>query len=152
MASAVNAELIPASPCRSIRLPCQERTEMHFLTPDELDRLAAEMGDFSTLVYFAGSTGLRWGEAVGLKLGRVHMLGGEIEVAEQLAEVGGKLSFKTPKTSQSRRFVSLPPFLIKLLARHLEARPQDPDALVFVGRDGAPLRRSTSTVVTGSPP
>lgn len=78
------------------------------------------------------------------------MLKGEVQVAEQLTEVNGRLAFKAPKTPQSRRIVSLPAFLIEVLARHLEGDPAEPDALVFVGRDGQPLRRATSVHVLGS--
>src|SRR5918994_1006938 len=44
--------------------------------------------------------------------------------------------------SQSRRSVGLPDFVVNMLGKHLDTRPDDNDALVFVGGDGAPLRRS----------
>jgi integrase len=113
---------------------------MHFLTAEQVRALAGALGEFSTLVYAAAYTGLRWGELAGLRIGRLHMLRGELEVAEQLTEVAGHLSFKAPK-AKSGRIVGMPAFLVDMLARHLEGRA-DPSPLVFVGRDGAPLRRS----------
>jgi integrase len=143
MRAAVIGRMIPASPCQSIQLPRDERPEMHYLSPDQVSSLATAIGPESqTMIYFAAYTGLRWGEVVGLKVGRVHLLRGEVEVAEQLAEVAGRVYFKPPKTRQSRRTVGLPDFLVDRLGRHLDTRPDDNDALVFVGGDGAPLRRS----------
>jgi integrase len=141
MSAAVLGGLIPASPCQAIHLPRAERREMHFLSADQVRALSGASGEFSTLVYSAAYTGLRWGELVGLKIGRLHMLRGEIEVAEQLTEVAGHLSFKAPK-AKSSRIIGMPSFLVEMLARHLEGRTADPGALVFVGRDGAALRRS----------
>jgi integrase len=140
---AVIARLIPASPCQSIHLPRDEHREMHFLAPEQVSLLATGIGpEYETLVYFAAYTGLRWGETVGLKLKRVHLLRGEVEVVEQLAEVNGRLYFKQPKTRQSRRIIGLPNFMVDMLARHVDTRPDDPETLLFVGGKGKPLRRS----------
>jgi integrase len=94
------------------------------------------------LIYAAGYLGLRWGELAGLKRARVNLLKQVVEVVVILTEVKGRLDFGLPKTKASRRSVSVPGFLNEMLSEHLEHRPGGPETLVFVGRDGAPLRRS----------
>lgn len=143
MNAAVNARLIATSPCRGITLPRVERVEMMFLNPDELHRLALAAGAFSPLIYSAGYLGLRWGELAALRRARIDTLRGSLEVTETLNDVGGHLHFGPPKTKAARRRVSIPPFLCSMLADHLLKRPGGPESLVFVGRDGAPLRRTT---------
>jgi integrase len=142
MAAATRSELIAGSPCRDVTLPRLETPEMHFLTAEELHLLASSVTGFETLIYSAGYLGLRWGELAGLKHRRIDMLRGAIEVVEILTEVSGRIGFGQPKTKASRRRVSIPDFLTEMLARHLETRPKSADSLVFVGRDGAPLRRT----------
>ncbi|MGH2756238.1 MAG: tyrosine-type recombinase/integrase [Actinomycetota bacterium] len=142
LASAVSARLIAASPCHDVRLPRLESKEMLFLTAEELHRLAQTAERFTTLIYSAGYLGLRWGELAGLRRGRVDLLRGNIEVVETLNDVGGHLHFGPPKTKASRRRVSVPEFLVSMLSEHLLSRPGGPEELVFVGRDGAPLRRT----------
>jgi integrase len=63
-------------------------------------------------------------------------------ISESLAEVNGELFFGDTKTHQKRRVV-LPAFLSTALDEHLSNRVSgDPDALVFIGPDGGPLRYS----------
>jgi integrase len=144
MRAAVVARLVHASPCQNIQLPRDVSREMHFLSHDQVSLLGTAIGpEYEPLVYFAAYTGLRWGETVGLKIKRIHLLRAEIEVVEQLAEVNGRQYFKQPKTRQSRRIIGLPAFLVDMLARHLDTRPEDDsEALVFVGPKGTALRRS----------
>lgn len=142
MAGAVRSGLVASSPCQGIALPREAHNEMHFLAPEQVEALADAADPHGALILSAAYTGLRWGELVGLRRKHIHMLKSEVQVAEQLTEVNGRLAFKAPKTPQSRRIVSLPHFLVEVLARHLEGASTDSDALVFVGRDGKPLRRS----------
>lgn len=142
MRAAERSEMIASSPCRDITLPRIEIKQMLFLDAEELHRLAEGAREQSTLIYCAGYLGLRWGELAGLRRSRVDGAGGNVEVVEILTEVGGRLEMGPPKTKASRRRVSLPPFLVDMLDEHLATRPLDPGALVFVGRDGAPLRRT----------
>lgn len=65
-----------------------------------------------------------------------------MEVAEVLIEVNGQLSFGPPKTKNSVRKVPLPRRIVEELQRHLTYVDEDPEALVFVGPKGAPLRRA----------
>jgi hypothetical protein len=63
--------------------------------------------------------GLRWGELVGLRVKRVGPLHGRVTVAEQVAEVNGRLIPGPPKTEAGRRTITLPAVAAVALAEHL---------------------------------
>lgn len=140
--AAERSDMIAVSPCRDITLPRTDTKEMLFLDPKELGDLARHAAPYSLLVYAAGYLGLRWGELAGLRRARLDLVSQNVEVVEILTEVGGRLAFGAPKTKSSRRRVSLPDFLTEMFSEHLRTRQRDPGALVFSGRDGAPLRRT----------
>jgi len=96
-------------------LPRIERTEMRFLTVDEVKRLAAACDGYETLVWAAALTGLRWAELVGLRWSNVNLETRTITVAETVVEVDGRLITKGPKTPASRRQVVAPVSLIDML-------------------------------------
>jgi integrase len=88
-----------------------------------------------TLAY----AGLRIGEVFALRRGRIALETGHIVVAETLVEIGGRLSFGTPK-SHEMRVVKIPVFLVMAFAAHMEnMTDKDSSALLFVGRTGKPL-------------
>jgi integrase len=145
LAGAVAADLLAVSPCRGIKLPAQRRSDIRFLSSEELTGLAAAMPkEYRPMVYLAGVLGLRWSEVAGLRVGRVDFLRRSLAVVETIAEVNGKLMFADVKSPTSRRNLSLPGFLIEMLAEHLAARGRpDPGDLVFLAPAGGPPRRST---------
>jgi integrase len=81
--------------------------------------------------------GLRWGEAAGLKVGRLDLLRRRLTVAETLTEVGGRLGWGAPKNHQTRS-VPLPGFLADLVAEVVAGKA--PSELVFTTWRGRPLR------------
>jgi integrase len=142
LASAVDAGRLAQSPCRNVPLPRVEATEMRFLAPDEVARLAAVIHPrYRALVVVGAYAGLRIGELGGLRRARVDVLRGRIDVAEKVVEVGGHLHFGQPKTRAGRRQVPLPRPVTSEIEEHL-ARYVSPngDALVFTGPDGGALR------------
>ena len=75
LTAAVDAEQIAVSPCRGIKLPAKQRSEIRFLDADELARLALETPpEYQAMIYLAGVLGLRWSEVAGLRVGRVDFL------------------------------------------------------------------------------
>ena len=140
MTAAVNADMLPRSPCRAVRLPRVEREEMRFLNPAQVATLADVIGSrYRALVLLGAYGGLRIGELAGLRRSRVDLLRGTVTVAEIVVEVGGVLHIGPPKTRASRRRVGLPRFVVEELAAHL-AGPGDPEAFVFTAPQGGPLR------------
>lgn len=140
--AAVEAGYIAKSPCVGIRLPRASRRDAVLLTPEEVDRLAQAAAPYSLLIYILAYGGLRWGEAAALRRGRCDLLHGRIEVSEAVSDANGRLEFGPTKTFE-RRWVQLPKFLTKMLAEHLESVDSSPDALVFRGQRGAPLRNQS---------
>lgn len=142
MAAAVESGYISRSPCRGVKLPRVERVEMKFLSAPQLEQLAeAVPPSYRALVLTTGYTGLRWGEAAGLKRKRLNLLKGTLDVAEVLTEVRGVVAFGDPKTRSSRRVLTIPRFLVEELQGHLEEHSTNPE-LVFAGPEGGPLRRT----------
>ncbi|HEX8771363.1 MAG TPA: site-specific integrase, partial [Acidimicrobiales bacterium] len=128
-------------------LPQEDRIEQRFLDTREIENLVAAMTQieprFRAFVLLGVYGGLRFGELSGLRRKRVKLLSGAVEIAEVLIEVNGQLSFGPPKTKNSVRKVPLPRRIVEELQRHLDAYvDDDPEALVFVGPKGAPLRRA----------
>ncbi len=140
--AAVDADLIGRSPCRGIKLPAQDRPPIRFLSADELEHLAeATPVEYRPAVYLAGVLGLRWSEVAGLRVRNVDFLRRTVTVAETVAEVKGVLVSAPVKTAASRRTLSVPPFLVELLAEHLRRTARtDPDALILQAPDGGPMR------------
>lgn len=142
--AAVDADVIARSPLRGVRVRKGEARERPTLTPEELQRLADAIGPrYRALVLVAGVIGLRWSEAIGLRVRDIDFLQRAIHVRQTISEVEGHLAVAETKSRSSRRTLAIPQFLVDELAAHLlrEGR-RDLDDLVFTGPNGAPLRRT----------
>jgi integrase len=144
--AAVHADLLGRSPCRKAALPRVRPPHRVVLGPAELERLARAVPPrYRALILVAGVLGLRWGEAVGLRVRDVDFLRRTVTVAQTVEEVKGQLRLVTEaKTRSSLRTMAAPDFLIEVLANHLRSHRADvqgdPEALVFVGPRGGVLR------------
>ena len=136
---AVKDGRLPSNPASGIRLPRVVRSELRFLTVEEVNRLAEACGSYRLLVLVLAYTGLRWGELAALRVRRVDLARRRILVVEATAEVAGKLVVGTPKNHQ-RRSVPVPRFLLGQLAEHIAGR--GPDDLVFTAPGGGFLRNT----------
>lgn len=141
LSAAVFQQLIRENPAKRTGLPEKPEYEARFLTEPEAARLLAAVADhWRPLVLVLLSTGLRWSEAVGLKVDKVDILARKLTVTITMQErVGsGELVFVTPKSKKSRRTVtftlSVATALIPLVAG------KERDALVFTNPDGTPVR------------
>ncbi|MCQ4120449.1 tyrosine-type recombinase/integrase [Rhodococcus tibetensis] len=140
--SAVKAKRLAKNPARGVEnLPRKQRKARVYLTHGQVDALAAAAGERSTLVYVLAYTGVRWGEAIGLRVKHLDLLRKRLTVIENAVQVNMEMHVGTPKNRKSRS-VPIPDFLVVELARQCEGK--DRDDLVFPGRDGEYLRRSVS--------
>lgn len=135
---AVSDRRILANPARGIILPRKVRRERRYLTHDEVAALANAAGEHRPLIFLLAYCGLRWGEAVGLRVRDLDLLRRRLTVNQNVVEVGSRLVLGTPKTHE-RRSVPIPAFVVDELARQCEGKSRDEQ--VFPGARGQYLRR-----------
>jgi integrase len=133
-----------------VKLPKLPKSSKRFLSSSEVWALAdaaaaypvPEVGEqYRVLILLLAFTGLRWGEASGLKVKCLDLMRRRISVERTLVEVRGTLQWSTPKSHQARS-VPFPPFLTDMLAGVVAGKGQDD--LVFTT-----WRRRTSATSTG---
>ncbi|WP_228480903.1 tyrosine-type recombinase/integrase [Microbacterium luteum] len=102
-----------------------------YLSHRQVELLASE-SRHPEIVTFLGYTGLRWGEATGLRVGDVDFLRRRVHVQENAVMVNGTVRTGTPKSHASRS-VPYPDFLDSPI--RLNARGKSSDQLLFGGGD-----------------
>ena len=142
MKTAVIDDLISRSPCVGIDLPKQTtHEEMRFLEPAQVERLADTIDPrVRTLIFMAAYTGMRWGELAALRVRRLNLLKGTVDVSESLAEINGHIHIQPTKTGRPRT-LSLPRSRSEMLGEHIGRYPSE-DGFVFCSPEGKPLRRN----------
>ena len=116
-----------------------------FLDSIEGERLAAAFVLLAT-------TGMRRGEALGLRWGDVDLAAGRLSIVQTITTVRDKMVMSPPKTARSRRSVSLDPVTVAALREHRrrqnEERLRAGEAwfgtgdLVFTNEVGEPVHPS----------
>jgi integrase len=138
---AVAQRLIRSNPAHRSGLPELEHKEMRFLTEPEAERLLAAVAPrHRALVLLLLFTGLRWAEAVGLRVGRVDVLERRLMITETMQELAetGEIVFVTPKSRRSRRTVTFPVRVADALIELVAGRERT--EMVFVGAAGGVIR------------
>jgi integrase len=138
LGTAVNWNFLTENPVRGVKMPERTLKRPHtFLTTDEVRRLIAKSEEpVRTIILLAALTGLRIGEILALRWGRINFITTTLRVEETCY----KGHFGTPKTRASRREVPLAPVLVQtLLAHRLRSTHQAADDLVFATQQGRPL-------------
>jgi integrase len=129
-----------------VRGPVLEEKPLRVLDREELARLlaTAEGSRLEPFVVLLVGTGLRLGEALGLRWRDVNLREGFLRVAQAQVENGGEILFREPKTAHSRRTVRLPASVVAALTRHRNSLSVTPlgERLVFADALGRPFRRS----------
>ncbi|MHA7287125.1 tyrosine-type recombinase/integrase [Arthrobacter sp. MDT3-44] len=124
------------NPARGVTLPRKNKKPHIYLSHDQVHALAGE-SKYPTLILVLAYCGLRWGEAVALRVKDLDMLKRRILVSENAVEVAGRIEVGTPK-NHKRRSVPFPRFLAERLAAQCEGKSRD--ELVFPGENGDYLR------------
>src|SRR5512139_183751 len=139
---AVRQRLIRINPATGTGMPPKARHEMRFLTEPEVGRLLAATPErWRPLVTLFVATGLRYGEAVALRVGDVDLVAGTVRVVRTLHHgPDGKHFFTDPKTEYSRRTVTIPTDVCLALAPVVVGK--DRGELLFCMDDGAALTRT----------
>lgn len=128
--------VIARTPCERINLPERHKPQVVPLATDVVLATVAGMPPrWAAMVTLMAGAGLRPGEAAGLTLDRVSMLGRTLHVDRQLL-LTRPHSFGPPKTKASTRTVPLPQVVVDTLAAHLAAFPAGEHGLLFTGPRG----------------
>jgi integrase len=106
---AVRDKRITANPAREIKLPRKTRGRRAYLSHQQVEQLAVE-SKYPDFVRFLAYTGLRWGEATGLRIAHVDVSARRLRIEENAVSVNGSVVIGTPKTHE-RRSVVYPAFL-----------------------------------------
>ena len=126
-----------------IKIADRHAQDIQVLSPPEYRRvLAATPVHYQLLVQALVSTGMRWGEAMGLQLGDVSKRGTGyvISIRRVMIEVAGRVSLRGyGKTPGATREVTIDRDLGEAL---IESARQDPDGFVFRAEKGGVLHRS----------
>jgi integrase len=118
-----------------VKLPAATRKRPSYLTHQQVARLATASGDYEALVLTLAYCGLRWGEALGLRIRDLDMLRRRASVAENAVQSGSRIYTGTPKTHKQRE-VPLPGFLVTHLARQCAGKERDDLLFPGDGDDG----------------
>jgi integrase len=113
---------------RGVKLPKKTKKRRAYLTHTQVDALAEHSGTHSTLVYLLAYTGLRWGEAIALRVKDLDLLKRRLTVTENAPLVAGVIRVGTPKANEARSLV-YPEFLAVMLAKECEGKGRE--SLVF---------------------
>ena len=151
---AVRDRVIGYNPCADTELPKVVPAKIHILTPDEFDRLLAEIPTkYRVLVLTAIETGLRWGELIALRPRHVDFLRRCLTVEETIVEVskrhsptGERMIVKPYPKDDEARTIRISPALVEALAARIEAIGLGRDDLLFPSVEkpgGSPISRNT---------
>ncbi|HWF68190.1 MAG TPA: tyrosine-type recombinase/integrase [Mycobacterium sp.] len=137
---AVKSRRLAANPSRGVEnLPHKAGNRRVYLTVDDVARLAAESGQHRALVLTLAYTGIRWGEAVALRVRDIQFLRRRLSVNDNAVQLGIDHAVGRTKSRQERS-VPVRAFVLDELALQCEGRSLD--GLVF--GDGAYLPRPKS--------
>ena len=106
---AVTHRRIPINPAADARGPARPELRQLILTGTQLEALiAACPEDRGVLVRVLGTTGMRWGEAVGLRVRDVNPLRRRITATRSASTVAGAIHSGPTKGRRSRQVAALP--------------------------------------------
>jgi len=134
---AVKDSKIARNPVVGVDLPRMAITPRRYLTHEQVSDLADACKGSGTLVLVLAYCGIRWGEAEALRVGRIDLLRGRLEVVEAVVDVKSHMVFGSPKSHQHRS-VPVPKFLHEDLKAAMAGK--GPGELVFTSPQGEVLR------------
>jgi integrase len=144
LSHAVKTGLLYKNPEDQVKPPRAPRREIAILSKAEVAtvlKAAAEAAETLSLylpVLVGVTTGMRRGEILGLRWSDVDLKEGRLTVNQSLERLAGKTTLKPPKTSGSRRSITLPAITVEALAQHRTRQARiGPNELVF-SHDGMP--------------
>jgi integrase len=146
---AVKARRLRVNPARGVEnLPRKTAKRRVYLTADDIGRLAGEAGYHRALVLTLAYTGVRWGEAVALRVRDVEFLRRRRDVHGNAVQLGVDHAEGLTK-SRRQRSVPVPQFVLDELSVQCQGRSMD--ELVFGdGEHYLPRPKSTGGWFAGA--
>ena len=144
--TAVSDEMIARNPCNLKGAAVEHSPERPVLTVAEVEALAQTIEQrYAVLVLLGAWCGLRLGEALALTRADVDLEEGWVNIDKSAAELkSGERLVGPPKTKAGIRRIYVPPHVVPALRSHLECfTGPEPQALVFTGTQGQPVRRGS---------
>ena len=143
LADAVKGRRLAANPAAGVdNLPRKTARRHVYLSADDVHRLAEASGEHRALVLTLAYCGLRWGEAIGLRVRDVEFLRRRLSISENAVQIGSR-HVVGPTKGRKSRSVPVPEFVLNELARRCEGKAATD--LVFSARDGRYLQRPKSS-------
>jgi integrase len=141
---AVSQGLIGSNPVQGATLELKRRSQGKFLTPDECKRLmvalkGSPIEDITTLIL---TTGVRIGEATGVRIESVHLDESYVSIERQLQRVNGEFTLLPVKSEAGNRNIPLNPLSRAVAERALVSVTQhseNPLELLFLNEFGRPF-------------
>jgi integrase len=121
---AVRDRALRENVARGVGLPRKGRKKRAYLSHAQVEILASEARGNASLVWLLAYTGLRWGEAVALRVGAVDLARKRLIVEANAVNVRGKIVPGTPKSGEVRS-VPFAGFLVDILSTQIEGRHRD---------------------------
>jgi integrase len=154
--TAVKRRLIPYSPAEQVELAPENPKRPKPWTAGQCQTFLRDIADdrLANLYDLILVTGMRRGEAIGLRWEDVDLEGQCIFVVQQITEVHGRAVVGTPKTKRGTRLVPIDDGTVAMLRRHREMQDVEHTAwgpawndggMVFTREDGRTLRREYAT-------
>jgi integrase len=118
--AAVRRRLIAFNPATQVELAVPRRTSIAVWTPEQLGSFLDAIADerLYGLYHLVAMTGLRRGEAIGVRWGDVDLDAGEMRVAQSITMVQRQLVVGEPKTKGSARVLPLDGGTVAVLRSH----------------------------------
>jgi integrase len=145
LAHAVKAGVLFKNPAEQVKPPRPPRREIAILSKAEVATLLRAAGALYLPVLVAVTTGMRRGELLGLRWSDIDLKAARLTVNQSLERSKGKTTFKSPKTSSSRRTITLPALTVDALKEYRAAHPRIGAGELVFSHDGIPWDPDTLT-------
>lgn len=137
---AVKSRRLASNPARGVEnLPRKSARRHVYLSPEDVGRLAGESGQHRALILVLAYCGIRWGEAVALRVRDVEFLRRRLSVHDNAVQLGVDHAVGQTK-SRHHRSVPVPQFVLDELS--VQCARRNPDDLVFGDGDYLPRPKS----------
>jgi integrase len=149
LSHAVTTGILYKNPADQVKAPRPASREIAILSKAEVATVLRNAGPLYLPVLIAVTTGIRRGELLALRWSDINLEAAQLTVNQSLERVKGKAAFKSPKTTRSRRTITLPTITVEALRQHRAAQASDQlrlgmkPNLVLAHADGSPLDPDT---------